>query len=262
MAFQSKGAGNVGDRMRKLGGTEKKKKKRVKKSYQRFFDGYVEIPVDKGNGKVQIERLYVADYHEADLPTGRKVLVRAAHLALFALTLFLFSRGALMDAHFNLVWYCVIFEALSVGAIVFGIITLLFRYIPYFGKMTRWQYKQAVVRLGWIQKLSPLFIAASALTALFSVLFHPEDLKTALAAILWFVLAALTMLTSLYVEKRVPYKLVPSGNKAPIGAIDISTMKEIKPPKKNKEESYGGEALEELEFEADDEEVNDELRYF
>ncbi len=253
---------NVGNRLRKYGSTGKKKKLRVNKGYQRYFDGYVEYDVPRENGKgTRRQRVYVADYHLADLSTGKKLGIRALHFVLFLAALLFLALAGRTEAHFNMSWYVVIFEALSVGGIVLGLITLVVRYFPYMGKMTRWQFRQSVGRLRWIQRLTPIALLATALTVLISLLFYPGEYRAALPAVLSLLLAAALIHLSRLLEQRVPYITVPSGIEAPIGSVDITTMKEITPPKPKKEE-YGGKALEELIFEDEDEDDSRNPRFF
>lgn len=254
---------SIGDRMRHFGSTGKKKKRRVKRSYQQFFDGYVEIPTEKENGKgVKVERLYVADYHVSLLTTWKKIGIRVLHLLVFGVSLAIFATAAVTSNSFNRSWYAVIPQAIALAALVYGIITLLVRYIPSMGKMTNWEFGQAVTRLRQIQKFTPWFLIVSAAAALFSLIFHPDEAASVLTCVLRFLLSAALIWLDGLVESRAPYGTVPSGNAAPIGAIDIATMKEIRPPKPKKDSPAGGYALEDLSFEEDDEDENEIPRYF
>lgn len=229
-----------GDSMRKFGTSTKKKKVRIKGSYQRYFDGYVEVrvPKEKGKGEKTV-RLYVDDYHLAAVSSGMKLALRLFYLSLLTGAVVLFALAGWQDTAFNnnkLVACCL---AAALAMMAWCAFALVLRYIPRWGKMTNWQYRSGSVNLCKSALYGCYWLGGCALVTALSYFGGEDALRDCLLSAAGHLGAAVLLFFIRFTESKVPYRRMPSGVKAPVGAVDIASMTEIRPPKKEESTAAG-----------------------
>jgi hypothetical protein len=248
--------GSVGDSLRKHGlGVGKKT---TKKSYQKFFDGYVEYREPGKNGKEKHIMLYVSEYHVNNLPVGKKILVRFLYAALIVASIMLYINSANSYGSYNLTWYVAVPVAVACVLLTWLIISFVFFYIPCIGKLTHFEFKYSVQNLMNSSLASAAVIAAASAISMISILFHREASINNMMYSFEYLISALFMYLVYFIEKKMKYELVPSGNKAPVGSVYVATMEEVLPPKKKVKQGIGSEDLfdvESLPYEVDENKI-------
>lgn len=221
--------GSVGDSLRKHG--FRVGKKTTKKSYQRFFDGWVEYREKDGRGREHTRMLYVADYHVCDTDMKGRVFARILYLALTAAAAALFVTAGIRETSFNMTWYVGAPIAAASLCLSWMAVVLVVFYIPNIIRMTNFTFKKGVKSLKEAAKFSVYALTACAVMTIFSLLFHQDDLFMTFLCTLQYVFAAAAVFQIYHHESGISYHLEASGNKAPLGAVYIATMEEVLPPK-------------------------------
>ncbi len=233
--------GDMGESLRKHGMAVGRKT--TKRSYQKFFDGWVEYPVTDSRGRTKREVLYVADYHVSDLPMRGRIMVRLQYVLLSLASLMCFSYGATRDTLLNRFRYASLPIAAAAAAFAWFSIMLLVWYLPNAKRMTNFQFKKATSGVRDGAKWSAILFLACAATAFLSLLFAREGALTVLLSGALYLLAALFMYAVWVIEGKLRYHQEPSGNRAPVGSVYLATMEEVTPPRKKVAEGISSEDL-------------------
>lgn len=221
--------GNAGESLRKHGlGVGKKL---TNKSFQRFFDGWVEYTDEDMHGKEHRKMLYVADYHVCDVDMKKRILVRILYAALNMAAIALYVFSAVRRTAFNLTWYVGVPIAVTCVGVTWMTVVLLFYYIPSISRMTNFTFHNAVENLRKASRFCVYALGACAVMTLFSLFFHQDDLISTFRCALQYVFAASLIFMIYRIESRMGYHCEPSGNKAPVGSVYVATMQEVLPPK-------------------------------
>ena len=198
---------------------EKQKKAGIShsKAYHRFFEGYSEIKVPKPDGKgYSIQRIYTGNYYRPDLSVNKRVLLRVLYIMLFLCMGYLFVSSAVLPLASNSTWYVVITQVVSIP-FLFWILLSFFWYVPARQDLTLDEYRSSSLAL----KRAALGSAAGlGLAVVASLVFLFLNSSASPAAELFcaarYLVGGLLALAMYFVEKKVNYLIIPSGNTLPV----------------------------------------------
>ena len=183
------------------------------RAYHRHFEGYRETEVTDARGRTRIRRDYVGEWYSQDLSRGRRIGLKIALTALWALTVAVFVFTAARATYANASWYVAVSEFGAVAGFLWTLVSLIL-YLTAPVKMTVGDYRSASkgVLRGSIC-IAGFSILTTLLTALHAVL-GSETWAAELLCCAGFLAAAALAVLMNRLEANVPYVRTPGTEEA------------------------------------------------
>ena len=175
------------------------------RAYERYFEGYQELPQSVPNRRrSKSVRIYVAEYYVQDLSKKKRLQFCILFVALYILTIPPFIISAVRDSAANTAWYVTLPQAVALFS--FGWMALsLFHYCTVPQKMTIYQYKRAVTHFHRSLCLTMIALAAGSAAYLIHSIINPSERANALLGALCSLVSFRCILTVFLLEHRVRY---------------------------------------------------------
>lgn len=178
------------------------------KAYSRFFEGFVEETVSKGN-RQKIVRVYVGDYYVPECSNKNWIGVKLINTLLLLMATILFVFAATRNVELNRVssayFLTMIPQPVCVIFLLWSLVTLVnFWMAP--AKMTVGEYRRGPGTLKTAVKCYSLALALAAVGAFVQLLYcTTAGAKTVFLSVMSFLLAALLAFLLYRVEERRSY---------------------------------------------------------
>lgn len=213
---------NLGDRVHAREIEKKRQRGFFSKAYHRFFEGYSEVVVPKSNGKgTKIERIYTADYYRQDLPKRKRLLIRIFFVIVFLSAGTLFISSSIQPLPINSTWYIVIFQAFSLGFLLWSVIAL-FTYLFSPKDLTIAEYRNSSLHLKRATLGAAISLLLTAIASLVFIILTPmENYIPIVFCISKNLLAGFLIFGIHIIEKNIKYLTIPNEKKLPDDHYEI-----------------------------------------
>lgn len=194
---------------------------RHSRTYNQYFENWIEYETTSPEGKKRILRLYDGAWYTLDMSRRKKILCKLMYAAIWLLSGVLFFLAALQWTAGNNQFYVLVFEA---AALIFwvlcGYYLILHLITPL--KMTIGQYKGGPIALSNFAKLScPAYLGAAVTMVIHAFTRAGDDIVRELLCSLGFLASGAVLFSLCIIEKKMPYDITPSRPEPPKGAEKI-----------------------------------------
>jgi len=183
-------------------------------SYHRYFRGYTEIRVPKGNGRFQIQRYYTQPWIVSTESSRDYWLKRALMIVLLVSSWGAYITGMCLPAGSNRWWITAIPGLAAVIAqVILSAVAVSCLFAP--RKMTLWGYESTAKRLKLLSAVTGGCMAATLISKLAYLLLYggAGEVRSCVLVLL----AVLTMAAIYIMERRREYTTAPNDTVLPEG---------------------------------------------
>lgn len=185
-------------------------------SYHRYFRGFTEIRVPKGNGRFQIQRYYTQPWIVSTESSKDYWLKRALMMILLVSSWGAYITGMCLPVESNRWWITVIPGLSAMVALVIlsaVVVNCLFAR----RKMTLWVYESTSKRLKLLSGIAAGCFALTVMTKLVHLLLYGGEAAAELRGCGLVLAAALATAAIHFLERRTEYTAVPNDTVLPEG---------------------------------------------